>query len=347
MQSRNSQYLDVLQILRGIAALMVVVHHSAGSLRFYHKIDDATLDFVGSLGRFGVDFFFVLSGFIISYSAYYKRNRPQAFPQYVKGRLLRIYVPYLPIGLLMLGLYSVFPSLSNGGRDISVLTSVTLLPDGSPALSVAWTLTFELFFYALFCLYFLSPRVWNGTVAAWFALIIIVQYSGWIPADGWESPVWRLVTSCYNLEFILGYLLSLLIIRQVSLPLWSGVLLSAFFFGLAGYGRWVGSEGFPFALNFAVAVGAFVAIFVAIVHFNRRFSNRSVFMMIGNATYSLYLVHNPLQMVLIRFFPKVDSVAAAWGVMALSLIVCTVVGYAYYYVMEKRAMRMLMTQFGA
>lgn len=133
----KSQYLDVLQIFRGLAALMVVLHHSIGSLKYYHKIQYPFLDYIAYLGKFGVDFFFVLSGFIITYSAYYKYNEPNAFGNYVKNRLIRIYVPYLPIGVFMLIVYTLLPGFSNSNRDISLLSSLTLIPHGNPALSVA------------------------------------------------------------------------------------------------------------------------------------------------------------------------------------------------------------------
>ena len=164
----NSQYLDILQIFRGTAALMVVLHHTIGSLKYYHKIDYPFLDVVAYLGKFGVDFFFVLSGFIITYSAYYKYNEPNSFRNYIKNRLIRIYVPYLPIGVFMLFLYFFLPGISNNSRDISTLTSLTLIPYGNPALSVAWTLSFELIFYLLFSISFISKKSWYWFVLIWF-----------------------------------------------------------------------------------------------------------------------------------------------------------------------------------
>jgi exopolysaccharide production protein ExoZ len=72
MTESKNRYLNSLQIFRGIAALMVVVHHTVGSLKYYHNIKNSFLDGIGMFGKFGVDFFFILSGFIISYSVYYK-----------------------------------------------------------------------------------------------------------------------------------------------------------------------------------------------------------------------------------------------------------------------------------
>ena len=137
-QSKN-KYLDILQIFRGFAALMVVIHHAVNSLKYYHKIDYPWLNYIGKFGKLGVDFFFILSGFIISYAAYHKYNHPNSFKNYIKNRIIRVYIPYLPIGITMYLLYFFFPGFSNGNREISMFTSLTLFPKGNPALSVAWT----------------------------------------------------------------------------------------------------------------------------------------------------------------------------------------------------------------
>lgn len=56
MPNNKIKYIDVLQILRGIAAMMVVLHHSVGSLNYYHKINFPWLNFLGAMGKYGVDF---------------------------------------------------------------------------------------------------------------------------------------------------------------------------------------------------------------------------------------------------------------------------------------------------
>jgi peptidoglycan/LPS O-acetylase OafA/YrhL len=160
MKTKSSTlYFDQIQVLRGVAALMVVFHHSIASLKYYHQFSNSFLDFIGSVGKFGVDFFFILSGFIISFSASEKYKTNSALKNYFLNRIIRIYVPYLPIGIVMLLLYNFLPHFSNGNRSISVLTSLTLIPEGNPALSVAWTLTFEVFFYIVFCISFISYSI--------------------------------------------------------------------------------------------------------------------------------------------------------------------------------------------
>ena len=70
---------------------------------------------------------------------------------YFHARLIRIYVPYLPVGIGMYLVDMLLPGLSESDRSPGLLTSFTLLPSNSPpALSVAWTLVHELIFYGLF-----------------------------------------------------------------------------------------------------------------------------------------------------------------------------------------------------
>lgn len=341
MQQSDAKYLDVLQIFRGIAAMMVVIHHAVGSLKFYHHFDSPILNYIGGIGKYGVDFFFVLSGFIISYSAYFKFGKPNAFSDYVKNRLLRIYVPYLPIGIAMLVLYSCFPAFSNSDRDISVLTSLTLLPDGNPALSVAWTLLFELLFYFLFSISFLSKKAWNGFVVLWSITIILVNYTSVKEMLAVDNAFLRIFLSAYNLEFILGYLLSVLVIKHNKLSYYcllgmlvvmSAIFLSAEFF------KW---DAIPFLRNFLFAVFTFFLIYFSVSYANRPISKRALLMLVGNATYSIYLVHNPLQMLLIRLFPEINSPLYVTFVLALVLGLCCLVGYLYYLVFEKYAMNTL------
>jgi peptidoglycan/LPS O-acetylase OafA/YrhL len=55
-------------------------------------------------------------------------------------------------------------------------------------------------------------------------------------------------------------------------------------------------------------------------------------MMVENTTYFYSLIHNPLQMIIIRFLPKINFVIALGVVLILSFAV----GYLYYYIFEKK-----------
>lgn len=335
MEKQNtSQYLDILQIFRGVAAVMVVIHHSVGSLKYYHHLDNAFLIFIGELGKYGVDFFFVLSGFIISYSSYFKLNQPDAFKHYVINRILRIYIPYLPIGIMMLLLYTYLPGFSSVDRSISLLTSLTLFPEGSPALSVAWTLTFEMTFYILFSLMFFSKKAWNYFVVVWI-LTILIYNSGFLSNVTMNSnSVVRTLCSLYNLEFLLGYGLSVLIINKIkwnrNLTLGLILFLTAEFL----YCYYNKITFYKFFTNTQVAFIVFLLLYYYITYHNYQIRKKAVFMLIGNATYSIYLIHNPLQMVIFRFVPKSNAWTYAVLLILFVVIISCAVGYTYYKIFE-------------
>lgn len=336
----KKKYLDILQIYRGIAALMVVIHHAVGSLKYYHKVDYALLAYIGKFGKLGVDFFFILSGFIISYSVLYSK-KTDSFKQYIKKRILRIYIPYLPIGILIYLLYAGFPGFSNGSREISLITSLTLLPDGNPALSVAWTLTFELCFYFLFSIGFYSRTAWNYFVGVWLLLIVIFNYSQLHDLAITKYPIFKVLFSTYNIEFITGYLLSLLIIYKIKMDLKLVLTGLTIFLILLFYPGLFLLKTSEFYLNYVFTAATFMVLYITITYFNKKINKNSLMMHIGNASYSVYLIHNPLQMIVLRLYPKITSVVSLILSLILVLVLSSLFGYLYYLIFEKKCMEIV------
>lgn len=335
----QGQYLDVLQIFRGVAALMVLFCHTTGSIKYYHKIGYSFLNNIASIAKYGVDFFFILSGFIITYSSFNKYNEPNSLSNYIKNRLIRIYVPYLPIGIFMFMIYVLFPDFSNSNRSISILTSLTLIPEGNPALSVAWTLSYELCFYLLFSISFFSKEVWNYFVFVWITSIVVFNYTSFLSFELLKNPLFKILFSTYNIEFILGFLLALVILRKIKINLFlvfSALILS---FSILLYYVFNHFNFFTFGGNFIFSIFAFLLIYATISNFDFKINSTALMMLVGNATYSIYLIHNPLQMILIRLFPKISSLSSLICAIILVSIISCVVGYYYYLIFEKKAIQ--------
>lgn len=105
--------LKSLQALRGLAALGVTLHHCTTLVERFVGSTGA-LGRHASVGLLGVDLFFVLSGFIILNSHFAdERGGWGAGGRYTGKRLLRIFIPYLPITLLYVAALSALPSLSD------------------------------------------------------------------------------------------------------------------------------------------------------------------------------------------------------------------------------------------
>lgn len=328
---KEKKYLIILQVFRGIAALMVVIHHSVPAFGFYYHWSSPFADYIAGIGKLGVDFFFVLSGFIISYSASGKASSPGYLKTYLTNRFIRIYLPYLPIGIAMYMLYACFPGFSDGNREISLLTSLTLIPVGNPALSVAWTLSYEIMFYLLFSLYFLSERLWKVFVCFWMAMIVVVNCTDLIAPD--------YIFNLYNLEFMLGYGLSLLVLNRVKLSgmvVYPLMALSLALFLLVASGL---SDGFDFSRNLLFSAFVVCLIYSCTMLWKTGVRGRGLFMLVGNASYSIYLVHNPLISVLVRIFKSPDGNFRHFVRLFLVICVCVAVGYLYYLVFEKALMK--------
>lgn len=142
--------LTNIQILRGLAAVWVVLYHSLG-LASRPEGANRFLTGLGQYGYFGVDIFFVLSGFVIYYSVHLKNITAREF---FRRRAERIVPPYFVLTtilfLAMLLLPSMFhslkPSLDHFLRSVLYLSFTGYQ---FPVLYIGWTLEYEMLFYVL------------------------------------------------------------------------------------------------------------------------------------------------------------------------------------------------------
>lgn len=134
--------IQSLQVFRGLAALAVVVFHASAYTGTFVADVPSWAILVFGFGYLGVDFFFVLSGFIIMYSHYGDADIAPAYKRYVFKRLVRVFPAYWPISLALIALYAALPGFSSSpDKNYSLISSLLLLPaDDPPALYVAWTL---------------------------------------------------------------------------------------------------------------------------------------------------------------------------------------------------------------
>ncbi|WP_342149400.1 acyltransferase [Methylorubrum sp. SB2] len=318
--------ITVLQAGRAVAAMAVLLHHSAV----------ATQDFVGPVplwlaavlenGFRGVDFFFVLSGFIILHAHGGDARDGAAARLYAGKRVRRIYVPYLPISVGLVVLYTLLPGLSASTREWSLITSLTLFPTTAPpALSVAWTLMHEMLFYTVFLAFYFT-RFFAALIVVWAVLIVLV---GWIMGAG------GIVFAPINLEFIAGMLAAL---AARSLPS-RGVLALLAVGTLGGVASlvWLGSEGNArvwFGLSLALVVPGLVRL-----EARGRVTVPGWLMLLGNSSYAIYLVHNPLASLGARIAARIEPLNA-WPVsLALCAALGTGIGVLYHLAFEKPALR--------
>lgn len=179
----RSHQIATLQVGRAIAAMIVVIYHAT----------QMTIGLAGPFpgsslllnGQLGVDFFFVLSGFIIYHSAPGK-----SLGSFTRARAHRVYLPYLPVGI---GMALFLASIGSDMNGWSWLPTLTLAPVGHPALAVAWTLQHEIVFYAVFAAAYFSGQLAFGLML-WAILILAAA----------TAEVSFLPLALINLEFLMG-----------------------------------------------------------------------------------------------------------------------------------------------
>lgn len=143
----NMNSLISIQILRAVAAWLVVYHHEHAIFSILHFKHDL------QMGYLGVDIFFVISGFIMFYSL---TNRECGAKIFLVKRLIRVVPAYWLYTILMVLLSWVYvEEFSYTGWNLNTLIAslffiITKNPSGGyfPLLTVGWTLSFEMFFYA-------------------------------------------------------------------------------------------------------------------------------------------------------------------------------------------------------
>ena len=167
---KNKIYFENLDGLRSIAALSVVCYHIAlripdkSSFDYYIK---KIISFSGTTGELGVIFFFILSGFIISYLLFNEKEvngKINIFKFYIR-RSLRIWPLYyftLIIGFVIYPLYDPEVTINASPIYFSLfLANFDQIYHGDPGiaiLGVHWSLAVEEQFYLLWPLIFLFKK---------------------------------------------------------------------------------------------------------------------------------------------------------------------------------------------
>ena len=306
--------IQSLQAGRGLAALAVVCHHAnqAG-----HDFGREHLDvWPLQMGYLGVDFFFVLSGFIIYHST---AGRGRSGKDYALARFRRVYLPYLPMGIGVALLYTLFPTLSGGNRHWSWLPTLTLLPvSANTALYVAWTLKHEILFYGIFGLLYFFRALWPGLLV-WGLLIAGATIAGVkdvVPV----API--------NLEFLMGIAIAML--YRAGHGHWGLFLLAPIPFAVW---LWLGAER-----DWSVLVGLSLALIIlplTQLEAQGRFKVPALLTFLGAASYSIYLAHGmgvSLAARLVRNRPY-------WMVATATIATGVALGLAYFFIVERTVLR--------
>lgn len=340
--SRPSLLLNI-QFLRFVAATMVVLLHGS---QYYESMGGTSALFTAPrhIGFAGVDIFFVISGFIIWTTNAHTRGARPIF-QYLYRRLTRIYLGYWPFFLFIWLVRAWWwPERMEGVR---LVASFFLIPQrqAGQLLHVAWTLSYELYFYGLFfLLLFSARRVLLLTLAT--AVVVLVNLYNYFVLGAFEPGSYqnitgpmRFLSSPVLLEFFMGCFLAHAISRGYRRYATSAFLLGL---GLLLFGAVLTYRGIILGplLNQAVYGGGAMGVIYGLVCAEIRgfapFPRFSSLM--GGASYSIYLSHTILYRVAagLGLYPAVRASAVPAGLAYVLLVAAILAFSAAFYVWVER-----------
>lgn len=215
--SESQTPLPSVQVLRGFAAILVAFGHILVEMPDLrggpaHRIAPELSHF-----HFGVDVFFVISGFIMVYTTVGQTPSLATGARFLGARFLRISPLYWILTLSAAGLALVLGDAFNHSRpDLPrLLTSLLYVPyrneDGDmfPILGPGWTLNYEMMFYVVFAIGLIF-RGWRGL---WPTIVVLVGIVvlGWTIAP--MQPQLSFWTKPILFEFVYGMLLGAYFVR--------------------------------------------------------------------------------------------------------------------------------------
>jgi len=303
--------LHALQYLRAVAALAVVYSHAVIQVDSYQQ-------YLLEAGSFGVDIFFVISGFIMIYIA----KPANTFGQFFVNRVRRVVPLYWFFLLLMAAILLLMPSVFKATVfDFKALVlSLGFIPHWSgahpaeawPIVAPGWSLNFEMYFYLVFAVsLFFADRF----RIAFIALVITAVFGVAQLFDTGESAAAHFFAKSMVFEFIFGMLLAAAWKRGFrmapSTATWMLVLGVCLLF-----------LKLPIPRIFEYGIPSLMIVAACLFVKAREYQWG---VLLGDASYALYLSHIFVLGVLRKVLPPIlgEGPMAAYLFVVLSLIICT------------------------
>jgi peptidoglycan/LPS O-acetylase OafA/YrhL len=289
IEKPNTMYTP--QVCRGLACLLVAIYHAVALVGIRYGVKPL-LDLT-SFGFSGVHMFFVISGLIIYHAHCRDMDNYRRVPDYLLKRLVRIY-PFYWIVLLVMGGWKVF---ANRMAIDDFMSNALLFSSNHKVLvAVSWTLAYEMIFYCLFIAFIVKRALGLLVFAIWFAMVALNHHFNFAALIG---------LNLINLLFMLGLLTSvtLMTLRERLAPnqrdaVGIGSLIAGTLIFVATACWYVSLhdpnllvwDSLPLALGFGIG-SALLLLASLSSRIEGALQRQRLLLLIGDASYSIYLVH--------------------------------------------------------
>jgi peptidoglycan/LPS O-acetylase OafA/YrhL len=316
-------YITTLTPLRGIAALLVLIYHSNLMVMPFHS---SNINFMS--GWLWVDFFFVLSGFIIFYvygESFKQSITTAGYWKYIKARFARVYPLHLFTLIWCLvcaiviihyanGLHPFFGEMINpysAGPSLLLIHSLGLYGT-APLNTPSWSLSTEWWVYMIFPLmvpFFSRFRSVGMILSALFIIgffLFIKYFLGPISGPMPGPPTLNVLTDFGIFRCLAGFLAGMLVFRiyeeSIAIRFFNQSWVFLVFF-----------VGVIFAMAMEVediVILAFFPFIILSAAYNRtsvkKILDTTVLQRLGDWSFSIYMVHVPLIYLIWIYFVRTN-----------------------------------------
>lgn len=329
-----------VQYLRGLAAFAVLATHT-----LQWPLGAPNMGLLKT-GRFGVEVFFVISGFIITMIAGDGRFDPKDF---LVRRIFRIVPAYWIATFLVLALALLMPQQFRNTVPTleGLIKSLLFIPSvdpKAPLLLLGWTLDYEAFFYLVFAaLFFLSSEMRTLVLCIFFAVLVgigqMAQEPGFLQSFYTSAS---LVGFCAGMLVAQAYrhgLIDRLAARANAFLLVAAAVLVTLFYAVP----WPHAGVMNLGLHLLMAAAAVSVVLVGLSIERAGLLPRiGLLRYFGDASYSVYLFHLfPIGAIwaLARGFMPIDQTPYYLLASGIAIVACTVFGLVSYHLIEQPFLR--------
>lgn len=346
VQKQRSK-IEILQIMRTFSAIVVFLSH------FFDPNEYALPMGTVFVGRTGVAFFFMISGFLLIYT---DRGTTKG---YFRKRIIRLVPLYYITTLAVFGIGLIIPSFLHTSESgaVSLIKSLLFIPFYSgkgvfPLYPITWTLTAEVFVYVIYYIPLLLlkiPALRNKSndfekkfkcifTSGILAFLVILR----------EFVPKNIFTDAYGAKYMLYFIIGILCAcfwdkildaaKNLHIVLTptdnkAAKLIAALSVGVCIIGI---SLLYKDNYIFIAFMGVIFMIMLALL-WEYRFSK--AFVVMGDISYSFYLIHYFVVKLYLRMFcnsNEVTNVALAVFMAVLCYAITTVLAYICFHIIEKR-----------
>lgn len=316
--------LSYVQVSRAIAILFVLLGHV--NILFY---TDFKYDWfhMGEWERTGgVDFFFIVTGFMIYFLYHRKAGIPGKTSEFLLKRVIRIYPLYWIFTLLAIAVSVIFPSIDGAYSWDQIIRSMLLIQT-HPILASTWSLSHVMFFYLLFSTYMFKPKIVKPIILISIVVSLLIGLK--------IIPLISFFINFSNLEIIFGCLVAHLTLNYTFRNSSFLILI-----GLLGFlAVWINNIYNLIEMPVPIFYCVFAMIFMLGISEKDKKDRKvpKVFSFLGDASYSIYIAHGPFLQFYILILKKLDLIGSLGNFFSMLIVILlTVISSCLIYVVIEK-----------